>query len=305
MNCPAAARKRRPTMHNAPKPNSASPSFEERDASGPTVASIAGSIVRFAGGSPDIHRRLDALLDPFLLQARDAAPVDIAIVLEPAPAQGGWRVYINDAFVTMAYDSNYLLPYLEWLAISRAVERATESVAFHAASLAWQGRAVILVAASGAGKTTLTSGLAGRGWEPLADDLTVVDLERRMARPFPRCFHADAFTRAVIGDAIHAITPDPSLPDYIRPARWAANASEPAWVVMVRRDAETPSSIQSITRAQAAGALFTSAIRNSLPRSRVARLSADLASTISGCWEINNSDLTSTLDLLETALLRS
>lgn len=288
-------------MHDAPRSTTPSPGA----ASGPTVASIVGSLVRFSGASPIIHQRLAALLEPFLTTEGDGAAIDLAIRLEPAPAQGGWRVFVNDAFFTMAYDSTYLLPYLEWLAVSRAVERATDSVVFHAASLAWERRAVILIAASGSGKTTLTSGLAGRGWEPLADDLTVVDVDNHLAHPFPRCFHADAFTRSVIGEAIHASTPDALLPDYIRPARWAAEPTDPAWVVVIRRDAEAPSSIAPITRAQAAGALFTSAIRSALPRSQVASLSASIASSIQGCWEINNSDLASALDLIEAALLRA
>lgn len=285
--------------------------FAAPDLSKPIVADIAGSRVRFSGESPAIRARLAALLEPFLSPVGAAVsgqlrqPEEIAIHLEPAPAQGGWRVFINGDFLTMAYDSTYLLPYLEWLAISRAIERSTQSVAFHAASLAWERRAVILIAGSGSGKTTLTAGLAGRGWAPLADDLTVVDLASQSAHPFRRCFHADAFTRSVIGEAIHAITPDPALPDYIRPAVWARGACEPAWIVVIQRDPEAASSIRPITRAQAAGALFTSSIRGALSRSVVARLSAGLATSVTGCWEVNNSDLDGTLDLMESAMLRS
>ncbi len=60
--------------------------------------------------------------------------------------------------------------------------------------------------------------------------------------------------------------------------------------------------MRPITRAEAAAALFTSAIRNGLSRSEVARLSAGLASTIQGCWDLNNSDLSATLDLLDQSL---
>ncbi|HEX9037170.1 MAG TPA: hypothetical protein VF808_09300 [Ktedonobacterales bacterium] len=272
------------------------------------TAAIAGSTIQFTGGSSGVHERLAALLDPFLVPAEKqlaAGTVDIAVQLEAAPDLGGWRVYINHDFLTMAYDSTYLLPYLEWLAISHAIARSSRTVAFHAAAVARERQAVILIAASGAGKTTITAGLAARGWQPLADDLTVVDVETRAIHPFHRAFHADTFTRALIGKSLYFETPDPALPDYIRPQAWAGGDCAPASVAVIRRDPESPSSIQPITRAQAAGALFTSAIQSALPRSRVARLSADIATQITSSWELNNSDLTETLDLLEGQLLGS
>jgi hypothetical protein len=248
---------------------------------------------------------LAALLRPFLMGANEEtaqrAP-DIAIHLEPAPAELSWRIFVNDTFQTLAFDSATLIPHLEWLVISRAIERSTDYVVFHAASLAWRRRAVILVAPSGSGKTTLTAGLALRGWKPLADDLTVVDVASRAAHPFRRCFHADPFTRSVIEAAIPSRTPVATLVDYIRPVRWGPERCEPAWVVIVRRDPDEPASMRPVTRAQAAGALFTSAIRNGLTRAEVARLSVSLATTISGCWELNNSDLRATLDLLDQTL---
>ncbi len=273
----------------------------------PLYARVAGSLTRVTGATPHARAQLAALLRPFLAGADTRAgqpAVDIAIHMEPAPAEHGWRIFVNGAFQTLAFDSATLVPYLEWLVISRAVESATTYVAFHAAALAWRRRAVILVAPSGTGKTTLTAGLASRGWKPLADDLTVIDIATRSAHPFHRCFHADPFTRSVIGAAIPSRTPVATFDDYIRPTRWAPARCEPAWVVKLRRDPAEAASMWPITRAQAAGALFTSAIRNGLSRSDVARLSADLASTIQGCWELNNSDLSATLDLLDQTLKR-
>ena len=278
---------------------------QDRRRVGPLYAVVCGVTARVTGITPPMRARLAALLRPFLIPWRDHIArnvVDIAIHLEPAPAERGWRIFIDGTFLTLAPDSLYLIPHLEWLVVSRAIERSTAFVTFHAASLAWGRRAVTLIAPSGSGKTTLTAGLASRGWKPLADDLTVVDVATRAAHPFRRCFHADPFTRSVIEAAIPALAPVPALEDYIRPRRWAPENCEPAWVVIVRRNPEEATSIQPMTRAQAAGALFTSTIRNGLPRSEVARLSADLASTISGCWELNNSDLAMTLDVLEQTL---
>ncbi|HEU0027070.1 MAG TPA: hypothetical protein VFQ25_08135, partial [Ktedonobacterales bacterium] len=263
----------------------------------PFHASVCGSLVRVTGLSPSMRVRLSALLRPFLAPPGEHLAgngADIAIHLEPSPADRSWRIFINGMFLTQAPDSLHLIPQIEWLVISRAVERSHSDAVFHAASLAWKRRAVILVAPSGSGKTTLTAGLASRGWKPLTDDLTVVDRATRAISPFRRCFHADAFTRSTLEAAIPMRAPIATLADYIRPTHWAPARCEPAWVVIVRRDPAEPASIAPVTRAQAAGALFTSAIRNGLTRSEVAQLSAGLASTISGCWELNNSDLSET-----------
>ena len=264
--------------------------------------------MRVTGVTPLMRARLAALLRPFLISVRnrtDLDTADITIHLEHAPNEHGWRIFLDGMFLTLAPDSLYLIPHLEWLVVSRAIERSSAYATFHAASLAWRRSAVILIAPSGSGKTTLTAGLAARGWKPLADDLTVVDIATRAAHPFRRCFHADQFTRGVIEAAIPARAPVAALPDDVRPNRWAPDPCEPAWVVIVRRDPAEAASMRPATRAQAAGALFTSAIRSGLSRSEVARLSASLASTVSGCWELNNSDLGATLDLLDLTLRHS
>jgi hypothetical protein len=274
----------------------------------PLHASVCGSLARVTGLSRSMRGQLAALLRPFLRTPDECAPqsgVDIAIHLEPSPADRGWRIYVDGTFLTQAPDSPHLIPHLEWLVISRAIERSKSQVVFHAASLAWKRRVVVLVAPSGSGKTTLTAGLAARGWKPLTDDLTVVDLTTHAISPFRRCFHADAFTRSTLEAAIPMRAPIATLADYIRPTHWGPKRCEPAWVALVRRDPGEPASIVPVTRAQAAGALFTSAIRNGVARSEVARLSAGLASTITGCWELNNSDLSATLDLLDQTLRSS
>jgi hypothetical protein len=48
-------------------------------------------------------------------------------------------------------------------------------VSFHAAALVRNGRAILIMADKGAGKSTLSWALQGQGWELLADDLARVD----------------------------------------------------------------------------------------------------------------------------------
>lgn len=270
----------------------------------PLAVRVCGEVIRVTGMPRTRHAQVAALLRPFLVRPGEGAAMapDISVHLEPAPAERGWRVYVNGTFFTLTFDSATFVPFIEWLIVSRAVERSTAYVAYHAASLAWRRRAVILVAPSGSGKTTLTAGLASRGWKPLADDLTIVDAAASAIHPFRRCFHTDPFSRAVLADAIPIRAPVASLEDFVRPIRWGPDRSQPAWVVIMRRDADEPASMRPVTRAEAAAALFTSAIRNGAPRSETARLSAVIAGKIRGCWELNNSEIGATLDLLDSTL---
>jgi hypothetical protein len=54
--------------------------------------------------------------------------------------------------------------------------------AYHAASLAKQGKGIMLLGRSGAGKSTTTAGLAMMGWDVLGDDMALVrgEAERRL-----------------------------------------------------------------------------------------------------------------------------
>src|SRR5262249_9413801 len=160
------------------------------------------------------------------------------------------------------------------------------------------GDAVLLLAAeSGSGKTTLTLGLAQRGWQPLADDIALVELATLGVQVFPRCFHVDAFTRATIADPAQFEFPG-GLADYARPCHWAAGGGRPTAIVLVTRDIAQPTTLAPVTQAEAAGALLAGAIRNPLSLSEQARVAVELVAGARGCWRLNNHDLTEALHLL-------
>lgn len=63
--------------------------------------------------------------------------------------------------------------------------RSEDAVCFHAASLAHEGRGVVLVGPSRHGKTTLALALAARGRDLLSDEVAVVDRSSGSLHPFP------------------------------------------------------------------------------------------------------------------------
>lgn len=273
----------------------------------PLRMQLLGVTTRVTGLPPQMRADLSALLRPFVVSDRRMArePADVTITLRETPDAGVWQALLDGEEMFRSSYADRLLRNLEWLVVAQSVARTPERIAWHAASLAWGRRAVILVAESGAGKSTLTLGLALRGWRPLADDLTLLDPATGALDLLRRCFHIEAPTDALLPSADLLTRPAPSLAEYARPRRWGPAGSQPAWVVLVRRDSSQPASLTPITQAEAAGALYVATIKSQVAPATVARLAAQVAGSAQGCWALNNGDLNDTLDLLTSTLLGS
>lgn len=272
----------------------------------PLHIAIAGVCVTITGMPPRIRADIAALLRPFVVRAAQEASFTngIAIEIATTPTATGdedWVALIGGEQALRTGSPDRLVRDLEWVIVSQAIARSSSHVIWHAASLAKRRRAITLVAESGAGKSTLTVGLAMRGWLPLADDLSMYDLLTDGIAPFRRCFHISP-TLATLAAQADALTwPAPALRDYARPRRWANADAKPTWIVLVRRDTSQPSHLAPISRAEAAGALFAATVRNDADTP--ARVAAAVAGAAQGCWSLNNNDLTTALDLLESTLL--
>lgn len=287
---------------------------------------IVGVTARIDGLSSRIRADMFALLRPFVVAEDEPFPAraEVELVLRTSPAAATdapvsgdhvaalgddageetveWATWADgeQVFRTGVYDR--LLRRLEWEVVSRSVELARDWLAWHAASLAWEGRALLLIGASGAGKSTLTTALARRGWLPLADDLTLLDPQTGTLAPFPRCFHVAAMDGVWASSASALTWPTLALPDYARPRHWARAGDAPTWIVVIGRDTTQPTRLTPLSQAQAAGALFGATIHTASTAS-AARLAATVAGAAAGCWELNNNDLETALDLLTTTLL--
>lgn len=80
----------------------------------------------------------------------------------------------------------------------------------HAASVARDGRALVLAGPSGAGKSTLAMGLLGEGWAPVADDLTALDRRGRVL-PFPTRLSLKAGSWPLAPQAALAAAPERAI----------------------------------------------------------------------------------------------
>lgn len=77
-------------------------------------------------------------------------------------------------------------PMLEWGLNWCVSTQAHQYLIIHAAVVEKNGRAAILPAPPGSGKSTLTAGLVLSGWRLLSDELTLIDRKTGLIHPLPR-----------------------------------------------------------------------------------------------------------------------
>lgn len=211
-----------------------------------------------------------------------------------------WNVMCDGKMLNGVPTEEAALLQLEWRITSAGVDRVEGCGVFHAGALVRGDATVLLQGESGAGKTTLTLGLMARGWLPLADDVAIVDMATLGLRVFPRCFHVEHPDQRP-AEACPPLAPISALEGHARPLHWAAEGRQPTAIVTVARNADLPSSLTPLVRAQAAGALLAGAIHTQISGSQVAELAARLAATVHYCGHLNNSNLPLALDLIEAA----
>ncbi len=89
------------------------------------------------------------------------------------------------------YRSFEVLPYLEWMVISRALAEPSRFLQLHGAALEGEGRGLLVAGHEGSGKTSLTLSLIKEGFRFLTDDVALLHPFSRRLHPFPRPFHLD------------------------------------------------------------------------------------------------------------------
>src|SRR5258708_39748976 len=258
---------------------------------------IAHIAVTVEGLSDELRQGLADLLRPFVVDVPDATAA-VRLEVRRPPRHSGWVIAQNGEVRRSVQDVEKLLTYLEWCAAATALEATAAHAVFHMAALTRGGATVLLVADSGAGKTTLTTSLIQRGWQPFGDDITLVNPATQAVQTFPRCFHVDAFTESsIVMPALFERSR--SLAGYIRPLSWAESGSRPTCIMQLTRDAQAAATAYPLTQAEAAGALLAASLGRGISKPEVVRIAVGLAATARGCWQVNNSGLSETTTVLE------
>ncbi|MHB8765322.1 MAG: PqqD family peptide modification chaperone [Deferrisomatales bacterium] len=118
------------------------------------------------------------------LGAEPGEPADADLAVAGA-ADGGWEVYLDGRRVGAALPRGQVLPQLFALAFDRACRWLEDRLLLHAAVVVRDGRALMLPAETGRGKTTLAAAFAARGWTLYSDELAVLAPPDLAVHPFP------------------------------------------------------------------------------------------------------------------------
>lgn len=142
-------------------------------------------------------------------------------------------------------------PLLEWALNWCVSAHAHQYVVIHAAAIERQGRAVILPAPPGSGKSTLCAALVHRGWRLLSDELALLSLDggalHGLARPvslknqsidiIQRFEPSASFSRRTHDTAKGTVALMKPLADHVRRVDEPARA---AWLVFPRWESGAP-----------------------------------------------------------------
>ncbi len=226
---------------------------------GPFVVSIASPLAQVAAGLR-FHYSEFELFD-------DGAPSDFDVRVEPPSLL---RRVVRPQ-VTFTCDGRapfkplplaQAFPMLEWGLNWVISSHAHDHLVVHGAVLERDGRALILAADPGSGKSTLCAALVHAGWRLLSDELTLVDLENGWLRPVARPISLKNESIEVIralgdGVAVGEVCPGTTkgAVAHVRPPAASVQRLDepalPAWIVFPKFSHGASLAMESVGRAHA------------------------------------------------------
>ena len=229
-------------------------------------------------------------------------------------ASAGWRRWFrrqvnfhfdgDHPFLPLPLDQAF--PMLEWVLNWCITGRAHSYLILHAAVVEKHGRALIMPAPPGSGKSTLCAALVNSGWRLLSDELTLVGLDDGLLTPVPRPISLKnasiGVIRAFVADAIMsravAGTIKGTIAHLLPPAASIARAGEralPGWVIFPRYQAGSALVMTPLPKARA----FMQVAENSFNYSVVGAAGFDALGGLierSDCYQLTYSSLAEAIE---------
>ncbi len=221
--------------------------------------------VRLQAAMPSVAAGIGQLYGDYpLLQDSDFADFHLQLVRPRSPRR--WlrpqvRLHCDGYEMFQPMPLQHAFPMFEWGLNWCVSSRAHRYLIVHAAVLERHGRAVILPAPPGSGKSTLTAALSGKGgWRLLSDELTLLELDTGLLVPNPRPI---SLKNASI-DIIRAYVPNAVLSTPVQDTtkgtvahmrapgdavRRAADCAAPAWIVFPHYSAGAATTLEPLARA--------------------------------------------------------
>ncbi len=98
------------------------------------------------------------------------------------------------------WNSESIAPHIEWAINWQIMLFLPRFYLIHAGAIEIDGEGVIMPAAPGSGKTTLTAGLLGRGARYLSDEFAMIDPETLRLHPYPKALCIKEGSFEVLGE---------------------------------------------------------------------------------------------------------
>ena len=160
--------------------------------------------------APVVETLIDLYPGTIIDGAREIIDYDIEL-LRPLSPRRWVRPYIRFGLEGLLpfepYPLDHAFPLLEWGLNWSIATSAHHHLMFHAAAMERDGRALLLPAVPGSGKSTLSAALAHRGWRLLSDEFGLIAPTTGQVVPLPR---AVALKNASI-DIIKRFAPEAHL----------------------------------------------------------------------------------------------
>ncbi len=200
-------------------------------------------------------------------------------------------------------------PMFEWGLNWCISSRAHSYLMLHAAVVEKHGRAAILPAPPGSGKSTLCAALVHHGWRLLSDELTMVRLEDGFIVPMPRPISLKNGSIELMRSALPGALFSPPVHDtnkgtvaHLRaPADSVGRLAEPArpaWIVFPRYEAGAPAELHPVAKARAHMRTAENAFNYSVLCARGFDAMADLVER-SDCYDFRYSNLGDALAMFD------
>ncbi|GEM_PF-2625570 len=262
---------------------------------------------------PELGRLVDGLLAGFKLgQGSDGDQVEREYTLSVGDrAAGTVTLGLGEGHLLADQPLGTAVDLILWEVSQAGIDSASPCVALHAAAVSLHGRAVLLPAEPGSGKTTLAAALTMAGCDYLSDELAPIDPVSAEVVPFPRPLWMMRESIALFPGLAQALSEQPDdpaspkrhiPPHDLRPAPFGGSCPV-GLVVFPTYVAGSPLLLWPLGRAQAVSRL----IENSFNFLRLGGAGLGvLARMVAGasCYQMRSGDLPSAVTTL-MALLQS
>ena len=260
-------------------------------------------------GLRDVAREIAFLYAHFPL-VETAAVVDADVSIRARGPLGRWvRVSADGQHTYNWFRRHLAVPLFEWAVNLCLFHRPHQYLILHSAVVEKGGRAVIMPAPPGSGKSTLCAALVSRGWRLLSDEVALVQPNDGRLMPVPRPIslkeesiqHIRDFAPHVpIGPAWQG-TPKGTLAHMQPPAESARRAQEtarPGWLIFPRYQQDAKAELKTVTK----GRSLMRAAENSFNYDVLGQRGFETLATLVDdceCYEFVYSDLADAVEQFE------